>query len=215
MLDGAGYAVDYYPGEDVTVDLYRDLPKQEYGLLILRVHSPLLDLEQAPLRGVRAVMAKSVLSALRGSVFLFTSEGYSEDRYVEEQKALRLVPAHYDGSGDRYSRYFAIGPEFVRFSMKGNFNGATIILMGCDGLTYDRTAAAFVQRGAAAAVGWNGLVSAAHTDAATERFLKYLILDRLTAGEGVARTMREVGPDASYGSVLRFYPPEASDLTFP
>jgi len=27
MLEGAGYAVDYYPGEQVTIEFYQDLPR--------------------------------------------------------------------------------------------------------------------------------------------------------------------------------------------
>jgi hypothetical protein len=39
VLEEAGYAVDYYPGEQVTVDFYRELPSRGYEMLILRVHS--------------------------------------------------------------------------------------------------------------------------------------------------------------------------------
>jgi hypothetical protein len=39
ILEQAGYAVDYFPGEQVTVDLYRNLPTHDYDLIILRVHS--------------------------------------------------------------------------------------------------------------------------------------------------------------------------------
>ena len=31
--------MDYYPGEQVTVDFYRTLPLRGYDVLILRVHS--------------------------------------------------------------------------------------------------------------------------------------------------------------------------------
>ena len=39
MLGQAGYEVDYVPGEEVTVDFYRDLPTRGYELLVLRVHT--------------------------------------------------------------------------------------------------------------------------------------------------------------------------------
>ncbi len=38
-MRGAGYDVDYYKGEDVTVELYRSLPSFGYKLIVLRVHS--------------------------------------------------------------------------------------------------------------------------------------------------------------------------------
>ena len=38
-LKQAGYRVDYYSGEKVNVEFYRNLPTHGYGLIILRVHS--------------------------------------------------------------------------------------------------------------------------------------------------------------------------------
>ena len=97
-------------------------------------------------------------------------------------------------------------PNFIKSSMKGNFPGTTIIIMGCDGLRSDSIAEAFVERGAKAVVGWDGLVSSAHTDAATERLLQHLLADGLPLQEAVAQTMAEVGPGPSYGSTLLAYP---------
>jgi len=77
--------------------------------------------------------------------------------------------------------------------------------MGCDGLKSDTMAEAFVQKGAAAVVAWDGLVSSDHTDAATERVLELLLIDGLTVEEAVTQTMSELGPDPSYGSALRVY----------
>src|SRR3972149_8656122 len=37
ILAEAGYGVDYFPGEQGTVDLYRTLPERHYDLIILRV----------------------------------------------------------------------------------------------------------------------------------------------------------------------------------
>ena len=39
ILKEAGFTVDYYPGEEVTINFFRNLPRHDYGLLILRVHS--------------------------------------------------------------------------------------------------------------------------------------------------------------------------------
>jgi hypothetical protein len=81
--------------------------------------------------------------------------------------------------------------------------------MGCDGLRSDAAARAFVDKGAGAVVGWDGAVSAAHTDEATERLLQHLVSEGLTVGEAVAKTEADVGPDPSYGSKLVLYPAEA------
>jgi NAD(P)-dependent dehydrogenase (short-subunit alcohol dehydrogenase family) len=97
-------------------------------------------------------------------------------------------------------------PGFIKSSAKGDFQGTTIIIMGCEGLKTDAMAEAFVEKGAKAVVAWDGLVSPEHTDAAIERLLQHLLKDGLTLQEAVAQTVTEVGPDPSYESVLRLYP---------
>ncbi len=39
LLGEAGYTVDYFPGERVTVDFYRTLPQRDYDLILLIVHA--------------------------------------------------------------------------------------------------------------------------------------------------------------------------------
>lgn len=190
LLEQAGYAVDYYPGEDVTVDFYRDLPTGDYELLVLRVHSALTRLDHKE----------------TDDVSLYTNEPYNETKYLDEQAAQRLsIGAYYSGWP---GEYFAVTPVFVRSSMKGEFGDATIIMMGCYGLTSDMMAEAFVGKGAKAVVGWNGLVSARHTDGATERLLQHLLIDGLPMPEAVGQTMAEVGPDPANGSTLLVHPSE-------
>src|SRR3990170_1695590 len=38
-LEEAGHRVEYFAGEQVTVDLYRSLPRRGYDLILLRAHS--------------------------------------------------------------------------------------------------------------------------------------------------------------------------------
>jgi hypothetical protein len=207
ILEGAGYAVDYYPGEAATVEFYRDVPQQDYKLLVLRVHSALLK-HLTPRPGVSSAVVERAIAALEDNVFLFTSDAYSDTQYLEEQTELRLVPVDYVEHPPPYTGFFGIASDFVRSSMRGKFDGTTVILMGCDGLTFDTTAAAFIEKGAKAVIGWHGAVSAAHTDEATERLLHYLMVEDLTPSEAAARAMADVGPDPSYGSKLQIYPAE-------
>lgn len=207
VLEGAGYAVDYYPGEAATVEFYRDVPRQDYELLVLRVHSALLK-HLTPRPGASSAAIERAVAALEDNVFLFTSDAYSDTQYLEEQTELRLVPVDYAEHPPPFTGYFGIASDFVRSSMQGRFDGTTVILMGCDGLTFDATAAAFVDKGAGAVVGWDGAVSASHTDEATERLLHYLVVEKQTPSEAVARAMADVGPDPSYGSKLALYPGE-------
>jgi len=195
-LQGAGYTVDYYPGEQVTVEFYRDLPTHNYDLIVLRNHA--------------ARRPDVLASKLPDEAALFTSEAYNSDEYVDDQNALRLVKVRYPDSDEVF---FGVRSDFITSSMKGRFDGTTIVLMGCNGLTTSRTAEAFVEKGAKAVVGWSELVSASHTDEATERLLEHLVVDGQTLEEAVEKTMADVGPDPAYGSVLRVYPPEAAAST--
>jgi hypothetical protein len=155
--------------------------------LVLRVHSGLVKEN----------------GTLGHGVFLFTSERYDKAKYLDEQRAGELAIAGTFGST---RTYFGITPKFIERRIKGDFDDATVIIMGCDGLTYDTNAAAFVERGADVVFGWRGLVTSGHTDAATQELLGSLLSDGLDARAAVARTMSEVGPDPYYESRLLYYP---------
>lgn len=189
LLEQAGYAVDYVPGEQVTVEFFRKFPAQPYELIIFRVHSALGRDGGQPADWVT----------------LFTSDSYRETWYVKEQKTRLLSKVSYYEDGPAY---FGIMPAFVKSSMKGNLQDATVIMMGCDGLKTETIAAALVDKGAKAVVSWDGLVSADHTDAATEALLRYFVTEGLPLREAVDKAAAEIGPDPSYESVLRLYPPE-------
>jgi hypothetical protein len=198
LLADAGYDVDYTPGEAVTVDFYRQLGRGHYDVIVLRIH---VGRELDP-----------ATKTLSDDAVLFTAEPYSDIKYVSDQEAQLLGIVSYQPGAERY---FGVFPEFIASAMRGNFNGATVILMGCDGLRSNKMAEAFVRKGAEAFISWDDLVSADHTDAATERLLQHLVVDKLGAQESVTRTMTEIGPDPSYGSKLVLYPPAASASAAP
>jgi hypothetical protein len=196
-LKTAGYTVDYYKGEKVTVEFYRNLPTHDYGLIVLRAHSALRDPEGPPL-------------------VLFTSQNYSNTKYVSEQLTDRIVPVAYNPEeAEKDILYFGITPKFVKQDMKGTFHNTTIITMGCNGLTYTYMAHAFIEKGAKVYISWSGPVSASHTDQATARLLEHLITEKQTIKQVVTETMKEVGPDPVDESVLQFYPVEAEDYSVP
>ncbi len=189
-LEDTGYEVEYFPGEEVTVDFYRDLPRRGYDVILLRVHAGII-YETDRATGERTVTEQ---------VTLFTGEPYSKTKHVEEQIGPRLFrTVYYEGA----SPLFGIGPLFVEDSMRGRFDGTDIIMMGCDGLRSRHIAEAFLDRGADTFISWSRSVSADHTDAAIERLLEHLLVDRLDAEEAVTRTAAEIGPDPSYGAELR------------
>lgn len=199
ILEDAGYAVDYYKGEQVTVDFYRNLATHGYRLIVLRVHSALYG-DNPPLA-------------------LFTSELYSTTKYINEQLTDQISRAYFNSTiyGDSRS-YFGILPGFIKQSMNGNFDNTIIIMMGCDGITYlggnyryIGMANAFIERGAKVYISWSGPVLGSHTDATTIHLLRNLITERQPIRKAIENTMVEVGWDPVYKSLLQFYPREAEN----
>lgn len=184
LLKRAGYGVDYVPGEEVTVDTYRHLPEGNYDLIILRVHST-----AEVSRGSDDVT----------SVSLFTGENYREDLYYDEQVSGALGFAQYSEDSPKL---FGVTAEFIRNHMEGSFDDAVVLMMGCQGFINAEGAEAFAEKGASTFIGWDGLVSADHTDEASALLLRYLMGDDGDTQSAVERTMAEIGPDPDFGSQL-------------
>lgn len=191
LLEQAGYQVDYVPGEQATVSLYSTLASRGYDYVLLRVHTAQFEDDWQGKQYNEAV--------------LFTSEPYHKELYLPQQVKLLLTQAY---TSEGAARYFSVAANFIERGMPGDFAGATVIMMGCGGLYTDRTAEAFVRRGAGTVVGWDYLVSAVHTDLATERLLEKLLVDGLPMDAALAQTMAEVGRDPAYQSTLLTYPTE-------
>lgn len=194
ILKEAGFTVNYYPGKEVTVGFYKNLPTHGYSLIILRVHSGLNEGVKPPL-------------------CLFTSENYSETKYQLEQLTDRLTGVAYsEEEAKRGIAYFGITPNFVKQDMQGNFQNTTIIMMGCNGLTEPRyfqvslsMPQAFIEKGAKVYISWDLAVSADHTDRATIQLLTCLTQNQ-TIKQAVENTLNEVGPDPVDNSTLDYYP---------
>jgi hypothetical protein len=187
-LGRAGYSVEYFAGDHVTVDTYRGLASHGYDLIILRAHAGI----------TTEVDAQTGRKTDEEYVSLFTNEPYDQSKYSADQLN-RLGKATYSGAD---AALFGIGPEFIR-NIPGDFGGATVILMGCDGLRSQVTAQAFLDRGAGAFISWSQQVSRPHTDEATQVLLKHMFLDGLPLTQAVQQTADEVGPDPTYDGELR------------
>jgi hypothetical protein len=190
-LEAAGYVVDYVPGEDVTVDYYRELPTHDYDLVLLRSH--VARLEDAT--GERPALAE-----------IFTAEPYTTTDHVWEREQGYIGSVAYFGDEEGGEAYFGIGPAFVLERMNGSFNGSTIVMMGCSGLFSEAMAEAFIRKGADSFVSWDDLVSAQHTDAATSLLVERMVVDELSVADATKATMAELGPDPYYESTLLSYP---------
>ncbi|MFC1968769.1 hypothetical protein ACFLVX_05245 [Chloroflexota bacterium] len=190
-LEGYGFEVDLYQGNDVTVDLYRKLPTYGYKLIIFRVHSGLLGGEDVANR-----------------TWLFTSEQYSKNKYVTEQLTDKVT---YAGTHPGSPIVYAIGAKFITESMKGQFSNTAVIMMGCAGLFIEDVAQALVQKGASTYMGWDIVVGLSYVDEATMVLVNKLCTEELAIAKAVSETMEEEGPDPEYGAVLRYYPGQSGD----
>src|SRR3990172_1152572 len=154
-LEQAGYVVDYYPGDQVTVDFYRDLPTHDYDMLLVRAHS-----------------AQAIDNEIAVDEFLFSSEPYSKTKYLDEQRDRRLTVAYALETDARSlgraelqeairtaPKFFGVASGFIESSTRGDFEDATVVLMGCDVLSLKRLAGAVGGKSAHPVVGWDNSVS--------------------------------------------------------
>ena len=190
ILEQSGFVVYYYPGESVTVDLFRNLPKKGYKIIILRMHSALGPNGEKP-------------------VVLFTSEEYNKYSYFLDHLFKRFKKVHLKQEN---KFFFGITPEFIRHT-DGRFNNTIIILMGCNGLTYPDMAQAFIEKGASVFISWDRSVLPTHNDKAILHFLRHFITEKKTLEDSINMTLKEVGYDPEHLSKLEHYPPEKGHFT--
>ena len=197
LLESYGFTVDLWQGKDITVDFYRKLPAMGYKLIVFRVHSGLLmSLEK---EGAKPL----------DTTYLFTAENYSTTRYVNDQLTDKVSNAMMYES---YPLVFAVNSAFIK-SASGRFDNTVAILLGCESYYYDDMAAAFIEKGASAYVGWSTVVSLEHVDKAALDLLGNLCTANLTLAQGVKRTMAALGHDPNFGAYLKYYPPGSGNQT--
>jgi len=182
LLDSGGYEqIDLFTTKDITVDFYKELPSMDYKFIVARTHSLAIK-EQG-----------------KQSVWMFTGEKYTEDKYIQEQlsgQVSRGVPFVTGPATDREEaakkRLFIIGSEFVDKEMIGRFPGTTFVLGGCDTMSYPFMAKSLVNRGASSVIGWYGLVSLFDNDRVTLKVLEEILINGKL-------------PDDAVDSVMEFY----------
>jgi hypothetical protein len=190
-LEGAGYAVTYHPPEEITVSFYRTLADRGYDFILFQSHSTAEVLVRDEEKGE---------SDLPPGPFLFTTELYAQQRYLTLQLSdqVRRSELFFEGSPE----LFAVGPEFVRRSMRGLFPGTVIVIGGCQSLTAPDLAQAFLEKGASVVIGWDEMVNLSHNNRAVLRLLEAMLVEGLLPEEAVEATMAEVGPDPGFDSSL-------------
>ena len=176
-LSAAGYVVDNFRGENVTIGLLRNIAG--YRVMVLRLHS--------------AVHSDR-------NLYIFSGEPYTESKYTMEQLAGSVKKANTtDGR-----LYFAINIFLLGANKADSLKGSTVILMGCNGTNDAYSINRLLERGVKTFFGWTGYVYLSHTDQATLTLVRALCLEKLRPEQAVQKTMTEVGPDPEYQTVYEF-----------
>jgi hypothetical protein len=193
-LQKNGYKVDYFKGDQITVDFYRKLPSMGYKLIIFRAHAGIL--------GSGGEMIKKTC--------LFTYEPYSESKYITEQLSDKLAKARTDTD---HPWLFGIGSDFVKDSMQGKFDRTVIIMMGCSTLYIEDLAKSFINKGASIYLGWNATVGLNYVDQVTPAFLTRILSNDSSIEAAVTDTLKEKGIDPDFGATLNYYPQSNKNKT--
>ncbi|MBN2186093.1 MAG: hypothetical protein JW732_01420 [Dehalococcoidia bacterium] len=193
-LEDYGFEVALYQGDEVTVNLYGQLPSYGYKLIIFRAHSGLLGSKEEIIE----------------RTCLFTNEPYSQTEHVAEQLSDQLAMARID---EHHPWVFGIGDKFVIQSMTVQFDNTVIVMMGCSCLYLDDLAQAFIDKGASAYLAWDATVALDYVDEATPYLLRQLCLEKVSIKKAVTSTMNVVGLDPQYKAVLGYFPPSSGGKT--
>jgi hypothetical protein len=186
LLQNAGFSVFYYKSKGITVDFYKELAKNNYGIIILRAHSALRQNETL--------------------VDFFTSEEFREDAYLDERNRGWLTRGSFSWEPNKF--YFAITYKFIE-SLEGYFPKSIVIAMGCHSLNQSckEMAEAFIKKGAKAYIGWTSAVGMSHADNSTVKFLKYFLAENMTISDAINECNKILDPEG-YPSKLSCHPSE-------
>lgn len=191
LLEQANFTVSYFGSESTNVTFYKGLAKNDYGIIILRAHS--------------------ALRASETTIDLFTSEPYSESKYLSDQSDGFLTKGNY--SFDPTNFYFAITPKFIE-NLEGTFPKSVVIAMGCWSLKpeCEEMAEAFTRKGATAYVGWNETVLNEDTDIEISKLLDWFLAKNETLANAIAITSPHnyIVNNVTVTSQMDFYPPYPS-----
>jgi hypothetical protein len=193
ILQNTGFTVYYHRSQSVTVELFRNLTKNNYGIIILRTHAALR-------RG-------------ETTIDFFTSEPYSGGKYTDEMNKGFLTRGNYSWETGKY--YYAVTPKFIE-NLEGSFPKSIIISMGCWSLAtdYDEMAQAFIKKGAGAYIGWTDSLLMPYDDNSTIRFLQYFFEKDMTVSQAVYECNKIHDPDDPVFVSGKLHPFSLTELTY-
>ena len=187
ILRQAGFTVDVYGLENVTLSLLRKLPSGDYGLVIFRVH------------GGR--IRQPIGLFIGGGLFI---ERCGPESHREEVESGYLLLGRPFLSNETYC---VAPPHYITDKLHGRFKGTIIIAMSCFTGDDEAMARAFFKRGARAYIGFRGEISPAYADAFTINLLQKLYAENIPLKEAFNQARSELGPDPHYEGAPILYLP--------
>ena len=162
-LTSAGYKVDIYLGEYVSVELFKNLPSLGYKFIVLRVHT-----------------------AYDPDLVVFFTGSYADSEYFYE-RMLGWVRI-----GDAWGQHFyAITPRLIKEATgRVMFQDSIIIIDSCFGLNSTSMAQAFIEKGASTYIAWDQGVYSYYSDEATLILIENL-LEGMTIKEAIDETPKD------------------------
>ena len=199
-LENAGYDVDVYTTEDITVDFYKKLPSMNYKFIYIRTHS-------------------FEIARLEDNTYLFTGEKYDVNKHIEEQlfgQVAKGLPLNIQAFTDiqksdelvEDNTYFVIGSKFVDELMVGKFPQTVIIIGGCESIRKHDLAKSLIFRGASAVVGWDRTISSLENDLVMLKLLEEVLINKTGFYDAIPSVMQEFGSDLQYSAMLQHIQPE-------
>ena len=194
-LESAGYDVDVYTTEDITVDFYKKLPSMNYKFIYIRTHSLEIpsDDDNTYLFTGEKFEIKYIQEQLFGQVS--TAVPLSEQELMEVRESIGLTP-------DKI--YFVIGSKFIDELMVGKFLQTVIIIGGCESTRKYDLANSLIDRGASAVVGWDRTIGAMENDRVMLALLEEILINKINIQDSIVSVMEEFGPDLQYSSKLDY-----------
>jgi len=217
LLTTAGYEVDVFTTDQLSVDFFKKLPLMNYEFIVIRSHAigstgPDFD-EDKP-------------------VAIFTGEKYRNDKYIQEQlygQILRGAPfqisaadisvdlSQWNPSEGPYeistsldlvgdlSSYFLIGTKYVDELMEGRFPNSVVVLAGCSTLSNPSLAKSFIDRGASSVIGWDTTIDSFRNDSVTLAFLKNLLINNMEMEEATQAALQQSTYSKTFPANLDYY----------